>query len=176
MLCKPVIIHGLLYAVVVIPKQVTHTKVAEFHSVKGHQGTACTFKAIHRKYWWPKVCQDVVKFMTDCPLCAKHCLDMTKYAHIHLEIPKMSMAILAMDNIGRLPVTSKGHHYALTAICLHMPFIFVIPLKEKSAQHIVHAYLTGILTKVGGSCAILLDNGMEFHSKSLIAACDQLGI
>ena len=57
-----------------------------------------------------------------------------------------------------------------------MAFIFAIPLKEKPAQHIVHAYLTGILAKVGESCAILLDNGTEFHNRSSIAACDQLGI
>ena len=42
------------------------------------------------------------------------------------------MAVLVMDTIGRLCVTSKGHHYALTAIFLHTPFIFMIPLKEKN--------------------------------------------
>ena len=101
---------------------------------------------------------------------------MTKYVHLYFELPKMPMAILAMDTIGRLPVPLKGHHYALTAICLHMMFTFAIPLKEKSAQHIVHAYLRGILAKIGGSCAILLDNRTEFCNKSVIAACDQLGI
>ena len=81
-----------------------------------------------------------------------------------------------MDTIARLPVTSKGHCYALTAICLHMLLIFSIPLKDKSAQHIVHAYLTHILAKVGGSCVILSDDGTEFCNKSLITTCDQLGI
>ena len=52
----------------------------------------------------------------------------------------------------------------------------MLTLIFKSAQHIVHAYLTGILAKAGGSCAILLDNRTEFHNKCLIAACDQLGI
>ena len=101
---------------------------------------------------------------------------MTQYAHLYLEIPLIPMAILAMDTIGGLAVTSKGHCYALTAICLHTPVIFAISLKEKSTQHIVYAYLTGILTKVGESCTILSDNGIEFCDKSLIAACDQLGI
>ena len=47
---------------------------------------------------------------------------------------------------------------------------------KKSGQHIVHAYLTGILAKVGGGCAILSDNRMEFCNKNLIAACNQLCI
>ena len=175
MLCKSVLIHSLPHDVTVIPKQLTHIIVVEFHSSKGHQGTICTFEAIWRKYRWPKLCQDICKFIADCLLWNNNHPDMTKYAHLHLEIPQFPMAILAMDTIGRLPVISKGHHYALTAICVHMSFIFAIPLKEKSAQHIVHAYLTGILAKVERSllsCWITT----EFHNKSLIAACDQLGI
>ena len=86
------------------------------------------------------------------------------------------MAILAMDTIDRLSVTSKGHCYALTTICLHMSFVFVIPLKEKSEQHTVHEYHIVILAYVRASYAILLDNGVEFHKKNLIAALDQLGI
>ena len=99
MLCKSVIIHGLPCEDVVIPKQLTHTIVAEFHSAKGYQGTIHTFEAIQRIYWWPKLCQAVVKFISNCPLCAKHHLDMTKYAHLHIEIPKKTMVILAMDSI-----------------------------------------------------------------------------
>ena len=176
MLYKLVTIHGLSYKVIVIPRQLTHIIVVEFHSAKGHQGMMHTFKAIQRKYWWLKLCQNIVIFITDCPLCTKHHLDMTMYAHLHLEIAKIPIAILAMDTIGRLPATLKGHHDALTAIWLHMSFIFAIPLKEKSAHHIVYAYLTGILAKVGEGCAILLDNGTEFCNKSFIAACGQLGI
>ena len=87
----------------------------------------------------------------------------------------MPMTILAMDTIGRQPVTSKGHHYALSAICFHMSFVFMIPLKENSAEHLVHAYLTVILTNEEWCCVILSDNRSEFCNKSLIAACDQLG-
>ena len=53
-----------------------------------------------------------------------------------------------------------------------MSFIFVIPLKEKIST----AHPTGILAKVEGSCAILSYHRTEFCNKSLIAACDQLGI
>ena len=45
MLCKSVIIHSIPYKVVLIPKQLTYTVVAEFHSAKGHQGTIDTFEA-----------------------------------------------------------------------------------------------------------------------------------
>ena len=175
MLCKSVLIRDFLYKIIVI-SQLTHIIVVEFHSSKGHQGTICPFETIWRNYWWPKLCQDIVKFITHCPLCIKIHSDITMYTHLHLQITKIPLAILAMDIIGRLPVASKGHHYTISAICLHTSFIFVIPLKERSGQHIVYAYLIGILAKVGGSYTVLLDNRTEFWSKSLIDVCDQLGI
>ena len=44
---------------------------------------------------------------------------MAKYQQKHLEALQMPMAVLAIDTIGHLPVTSKGNGWALTAISLH---------------------------------------------------------
>ena len=45
MLCKSVLIHGLPYEGIGMPKQLTLIIVVEFHCSKGHQGTICTFEA-----------------------------------------------------------------------------------------------------------------------------------
>ena len=50
-------------------------------------------------------------------------------------------------------------------ICLHTSYVFTVPMKEKSAENIVQAYLSGILTPKGGSVAILSDNGTRFKIK-----------
>ena len=36
------------------------------------------------------------------------------------------MAVVALDTIGYLPLTSKGNRWALTAICLHTSYVFAI--------------------------------------------------
>ena len=77
-------------------------------------------------------------------------LNMAKYPQKHQEIPQMLMAVLAIDTIGHLQVMSKGNRWALTAICLHTPNVFTVPLKEKSADNVVQAYLLGILAHKGG--------------------------
>ena len=105
----------------------------EFHNSKGHQGTICTFEAIRRFYWWPLLCQDIIKYINKCDICAKNLPRMAKYSQTHLEIPQVPMAVLAMDTIGHLPVTSRGHLWAITAIYMHMSCVFAIPMKEKAA-------------------------------------------
>ena len=59
---------------------------------------------------------------------------MAKYPQKHLEIPQIPIALLAVDTIGHLSVTSKGNRWALTAICLHTLYAFTVPVKEKSAK------------------------------------------
>ena len=38
---------------------------------------------------------------------------------MHLEIPQVPVAVLAMNSIGHLPVTSRGHWWTFTVICMH---------------------------------------------------------
>ena len=74
---------------------------------------------------------------------------MARYQQQHLEILQIPMAVLAMDTIGYLPMTSKGNRWALTAICLHTSYVFAILMKAKSAENVVQSYLSGILAHKG---------------------------
>ena len=44
---------------------------------------------------------------------------------------------------------------------MHTSYVFCIPLKSKTAQEVVQAYLHHIYSKFGGSEKILSDNGTE---------------
>ena len=86
------------------------------------------------------------------------------------------MVVLGIDTIGLLSIMCKGKRGVLTAICLHTSYEFVISMKEKSAENVAQAYLSGILAHKGGSVAILSDNSTELKYKVLNEACNQLGI
>ena len=49
-------------------------------------------------------------------------------------------------------------------------------MKEKSADNVGQAYLSGIFTHIGGSIAILSVNGIELKNAILTDSCEQLGI
>ena len=77
------------------------------------------------------------------------------------------MAVLAIDIIGHLPVMSKGNRWPLTAICLHTSYVlFVITIKQTSAENVVQVHLYGILADKGLNVAILCTNGTELKTKS----------
>ena len=91
---------------------------------------------------------------------------MAKYPQKCLEIPCVTLAVLVVNPIGHLPVTSRGH-------IMH---VFAISMKERSAENHAQAYLSGIFSHKGGSIAILCDNGTEFKITALNEACNQLSI
>ena len=77
------------------------------------------------------------------------------------------MAVLAMDTIGHLPVTSKGNRWALTTIIYTHLVCLQFQWRKKSAENVVQAYLSSILANKGRCVAILSDNGTEFEKKVL---------
>ena len=81
-----------------------------------------------------------------------------------------------MDLIGEFhPPTSRGHHYALTAVCMLTGFTWCIPLKTKTAEEVSKAYLDHIYSNFGGSVKILMDNGAEFKNKLFKEVVKKLG-
>ena len=83
---------------------------------------------------------------------------------LHLEIPKVSFASLAIDTIGKLSTTSSKNKYALTCKDLLTSFVIAVPMPDKTAESIVEVYLSGILSRAGGSIVCLSDNGSEFKT------------
>ena len=87
------------------------------------------------------------------------------------------MQFISMDLIGEFyPLSQKGHRYALTVICMHTSYVFSIPLKSKTAQEVVQAYLCHIYSKFGGSEKILSYNSTEFKNKLFEEVASQLGV
>ena len=109
-------------------------------------------------------------------ICAKHLPNMARYPHQHLEMPQLPMAVLEIDATDCLPIISKGNKWAFTAFYLHASYMFAVVMKEISAENVVQAYLSGVLSHKGGSVAILSDNGTAFKNKVLNEVCKQLHI
>ena len=71
-----------------------------------------------------------------------------------------------MDLIGEFhPTTSRGHRYALTAVCMLTGFTWCVPLKTKTVEEVAKAYMDHIYSNFGGSIKIQTDNGTEFKNK-----------
>ena len=101
-----------------------------------------------------------------CATCTLHRDDNIKFERKVFCTSLLPMDFICMDLVGEFhPSTSRGHHYALTAVCTLTGFTWCTPLKSKKAYKVAKEYFDHIYSLFGGSVKILMDNGTEFKNQ-----------
>ena len=85
---------------------------------------------------------EVKNHINICITCSKNLPNTAHHPQLHLEIPKVPFACIAIDTIGKLPTTFSGNRYTLTCIDLLTSYIIAIPIPNKAAESMVEAYLS----------------------------------
>ena len=55
-------------------------------------------------------------------------------------------------------------------------YVFCVPLKTKTAEEVIQAYIDNVYAKFGGSLKILGDNGTEFKNKLFEQIAKELSV
>ena len=119
----------------------------------------------------------LTKHIQRCYQCQRRNKQVFKYVTLHFNVATFPMQFISMDLIGEFhPPTTKGKSYALTVICMLMGYVFCIPLKSKTAEEVLQAYVDNVYSKFGGSMKILSDNGTESKNKIFEQVAKELGV
>ena len=163
---RQLMVNGLLYKPVVTPSILKDCLIMLAHNEQGHNGFKRTYSSLQTVYYWKGMKKQIQLHCRRCRTCARHNVTAQEFNKEHFSVPAQPMEFIAMDLIGEFhPASSKGNRYALTAICMLTGFTFCIPLKNKTAEEVIKAYLNHICCVFGPSKKILTDNGTEFKNK-----------
>ena len=177
-LLKKYIIDGdNTYETIVLPRALTAQVLQMARNNLGHNGTHRTYTVLKRLYYWKGLKPSVTKHIKMCYQCQRRNKQVVKYATLHFNVATFPMQFISMDLIGEFhPLTTKRNRYALTVICMLMGYVFHIPLKTKTAEEVLQAYIDNIYSKFGGSMKMLSDNGTEFKNKIFEQIAKELGV
>ena len=165
------------YETTVVPKALTAQILRMAHDELGHNGTHRTYTLLKRLYYWKGLKPSVEKHIKMCYQCQRRNKQVVKYATLHFDVATFLMQFISMDLIGKFhPPTSRKHRYALTVICMLTGYVFCIPLKTKTAEEVLQAYIDNVYSKFGGSLKMLSDNGTEFKNKVFEQVAKELGL
>ena len=107
---------------------------------------------------------------------SKNLPNTSHHPQLHLRIPKVPFACITVNTTGKLPVTTSGNRYALTCIDLLTSYVIAVPMPDKTADSMVEAYLSDILSRTGASLVCLTDNGSELKNSQMNTVLKQVGI
>ena len=149
-----------------VPESRRKELLAEAHEL-GHIGTNAMVNQIHSLHkTWPNLAKECLDYVKRCPECQRVNIERKGYhpmTAIHAQLPGDHMAV---DLIGKLPTTSNGNVRILVLVDICTRFVFLVSLKDKSAQTIATA-LFNIFTIIGFPRILQSDNGNEFVNEAL---------
>ena len=156
------------YETIVVPRALTAQILRMAHDELGHNGTHRTYTILKRLYYWKGLKPSIEKHIKMCYQCQRRNKQVVKYATLHFDIATFPMQFISMDLIGEFhPPTSRKLRYALMVICMLTDYVFCVPLKTKTAEEVIQAYIDNVYSMFGGSLKLLSDNGTEFKKQDV---------
>ncbi|KIH47125.1 integrase core domain protein [Ancylostoma duodenale] len=166
-----------------VPDQNLQTKIiAVFHDnplIGSHLGIRKTYKSISSKYFWPKIYNDVAKFVKTCPVCQKV---KTPSGNIIREelgsfpIPQRPFERIHTDIIGPLPQCIYGNKFISITVCAFSKFIICTPLLNQTTDMVIKALVNDVISKHGIPDEIVSDRGSNYTSDLFAQLNKTLGI
>ena len=119
-------------------------------------GDTKVYGALSQHYWWPKMRKDVVSWCRACLTCAT--------CHVGHRVKPLLTPIPVggpFDRIGmdvlQLPVTKRGHKYAVVFMDYLTKWPEVFPVRDQTAPTIAQLLVEKIITRHGVPAEVLSD-------------------
>ena len=90
--------------------------------------------------------------------------------------PKALLEFVAIDILGELITTKRGHRYILVISDRYSKLVRTVPLKNITAAHIAQAFVHNWVFVYGPPVRLLSDNGTQFTARFFQNICRILGI
>ena len=152
-----------------IPEKLRLDILMRYHEkpAAGHLGIKRTLELITRNYWWPKIKEDVTKFVNSCETCSRNKINRhRKYGELQpLETPDRPWKSIEIDFLCGLP-DSKGYTVIMVVVDRFSKMIHLIPFKQiPNASQTAKAFLQYIYRLHGLPYDIYTDRGSQFTSE-----------
>ena len=149
--------------------------------VHGHPGISRTTDLLQRRYWWPRLWQDVIQYVWGCAECQRHKINTqpTKapLAPIFPEPKANPFEVIALDFITKLPKSRK--YDSILTITDHdcsKASLFIPCVEEITAEGVAKLLVQRVFWYYGLPRKIISDRDPQFTSNFARELCCLLGI
>lgn len=133
----------------------------------GHLGISKTFSRISELYYWPKLRQDVRRYVLKCTICSANkspnlpqAGQMGSYKNINFPFQ-----LISMDLLGPYPRSKQGNQYLLVIVDWFTKYVLVHPLSKATTKAIIKFLENNVFLIYGVPQICVCDNGSQFISR-----------
>nr|XP_040058772.1 uncharacterized protein LOC120834693 isoform X2 [Gasterosteus aculeatus aculeatus] len=180
--------NGLLYRVakleervveqLLVPKRYINKVLylAHSHLLGAHLGVEKTYDRVRERFYWPGVKKAVQDYCQICPQCQKTA-PKVNYQNPLIPLPIIDIPFqrVAMDIVGPLPKSSRGHRFILVIMDYATRYPEAVPLRTASAKAVARELFL-LFSRVGIAKEVLTDQGTCFMSRVMKEMCKLLKV
>jgi hypothetical protein len=143
----------------------------------GHAGVRRMVNNIKRKYFWPRLEDDVRNFVRKCSKCQimKHS-PAIKQPMVITTTAESALDKIYLDIVGPLDKDIDGNVYILTLQCELSKYVEAYAIPSKDTVTVAKAFVNNFILRYGIPKAISTDRGTEFMSLIMLEVCKLLHI
>jgi hypothetical protein len=132
----------------------------------GHIGArALPAKVLRQDFYWPKVINDVVKFISTCEAYQKLSRKMKTPAQpVQLIAPSWPLQRWGIDNVNRLTVTQGNYTFTIVAVEYFTKWVEAKPLTNVSSVSIINFFWQNIIWHYGVPRHVIVDNAKNIDN------------
>ena len=168
---------------IVLPSVMRQSYCERLHSELGHIGQHKSCLAFSSRAYFPGWRSYIRLLVRSCTVCnlSNRASNTTKQAPMQPMREFRPMAVLHADLVGPLPSgkSSRGHtvfQYILTIVDSATRYLWLIPLRRKTADAVAAAIFEQVISKTTVPSALITDRGKEFTNQVLDHLCKRLNI
>ena len=166
------------YNVVCVPRSLVKPLLESSHKtlLSGHFGSQRYFLNMSRKYYWPKMKDEIIDFHHHCLPCQYNDKFPVKYLSGHVIRPMWPMHIVHCDLIVGLPRALDGSYAILLLYDGFSRFTYGIPLASEKAEYVVNKLMSHFVAAFGLPWALHSDNGRNIDGAYIRHLALMLGV
>ncbi|KAJ8651966.1 hypothetical protein O0I10_012456 [Lichtheimia ornata] len=145
------------------------------HPLAGHYKFKNTLDRIRRRYYWPRMGNDIKQYIQQCDRCQKQGNRMLQEQLHPIPVSEKPFQEISMD-IKHVPISRAGHKYVIAAICLFTKFFEAKALKYITATEVSYFLYSRIICQHSTPKYIITDNGKSFVNEIFATVCQQYSI
>ena len=135
------------------------------HRTSGHFGKKRSMERLSRRYYWPGMSSDLLRWINTCPTC---CMNnpgpgLGKLP-LSQELFGVRFARIAVDIITGFKETPDGNTCMMVVTDYYTKYTKIFPLRDHKAATCARAFVRGWVLFLGAPLMMHSDQGREFES------------
>ena len=163
----------------ILPQELIPTVLTSLHTntTAGHLGITKTLQKVRIRFYWPGQRRDVEDWCSACKECsARKSPTRPRHAPLQTDLSGTPFQRVAMDILGPLPQTDRGHIYILVVGDYFTKWTEAIPIPNQEAHTVAEALVQQFICRFGAPDWLHTDQGRNFEANLMAELCKLLGI